>query len=245
MKINEIKIKKAIEDGSIIANSKGADIQIPDANMNRPHYLGMSGIGYCPIVQYLEYHKPKPEDTLGFVLNYEKEFTPQNLRIFRLGHLLEEEIVTYLSYGGINVYGSQDTFTDFNNLFKGHCDGKITLDQEYIIEIKGINDDNYRDLEARKVRIKYPVYFCQVQIYLYYSGLQKGYFIAINKNDSTVYVEEIIKDNNVIFYLREKAYNILFSKHVRDVKCNREEQSCTFCSYSEMCDVMLGKKDES
>lgn len=143
-------------------------------------------------------------------------------RIFRLGHILETEIVRLLRQtNGLRVYdvkpdGTQYRYSYFGGHFAGSMDGGIIgLPEDplrwHVLEIKTVNDSRFKDLEKKGVKEWSPEYFSQMIAYMSASGMERAFFIAYNKNTSKFYSEIVEADPMYADALKVKAERILTS----------------------------------
>ena len=226
MNIVELELISQIKRGSENCSNLSVNIDIPKST--RGHYLGMSSIANDACFLWLEYNLPKWYKP--------REFDERVQRILRLGKILEEEIIYYIKKGGGNLSGQQNTFSDFKNKFKGHNDGIWIYDNiQYILEIKTASDGSYNKFLSNPLSISHPIYYGQVQIYMYYFGIKKAIILFYDKNNSEMDCKIIEYDEKYARFLRAKAYAILVAnspKNIPDVfKCRK----CNKCEHAKFC----------
>jgi len=223
MKFAEMRMLSQLEQGSEKLYRIRIEIQKP----KRGAYLGMSGIGFDACDTWLRYHKPLwwKEDPL----------TPKQKRIFRMGDIIEEEVVAFIKKGGGSVTDRQRGFQDFDGNYRGHWDG--LWENSHVLEIKSANKERFerfRYIEDFKETFK--GYYAQVQTYMYYSQLPTAMVVFYNKNDSEFWCREIAYDDEYAGFLRMKAYIILKTKlpcYIPEVF--RDTEKCKECKYREFC----------
>ena len=221
MSLNELKLLGQIEDGSQKLGSEQVSITVDEEP--RGNYLGMSGLGKDSCTLWYDYHSP--------IFNEPVVLGSNKTRIFRLGKIIEEELIQSITEGGGIVTGRQDKFIDFDGRLQGHCDG--ILDYTHVLECKSTS----RDFEAyRSGRLQdiNPSYYDQIQLYMYYSSLGRAMEVFYNKINSQIAAKEVLFDKTRVNYLRLKAYYILESKHPFHIpKSFRVD--CNSCEWLDIC----------
>lgn len=197
-------------------------------------YLGMSEIGEkCWRKLWYNYH-----------LKREKILDGQLKRIFKMGNIIEEQVIKDIVSSGYLIKDTQRYFSDIDNNFRGHCDGIVyghDLEEELLIEIKSSSSKNFSIFEKKGVK-NHPTYGekyeAQMQCYLYYSGLSNGLFIVENKDTQKWYCEIIKADNYIAKEYIEKAEKIIKSENPGSGLSKRLDwYECTYCDYNndQMC----------
>lgn len=201
--------------------------------------IGMGEIETC--ARYLYIAKNRPEVVNNIEVNYTvggSSVTEERMsRIFRMGFIIEEDIISWLRLGG-DVSATQKRFTDpvVKGRFKGFCD--VEMEKSYIIEIKSMNNDRFNDFKHNGLRETNINYFSQVNLYEFYNKTPEGYLLAYNKNTSDIHVEQIMLDKMYVAERILKARNIIQATSIFDVRCNRAEQDCGFCIFNNVCDTL-------
>lgn len=232
MNVNTLKIQRYLNKGSTLASDMGIHINIPKNNLERKHYLGMSTLGSCSRELWIGYHAPQ------YWGSFDNESNPKMDRIYRLGHIIEAEVLYYLELGGATLSHLQYEITDFNKRLRGHCDAVI--DNEFLVEIKGLNDDYSNLLSSLGLKKSFLNYYIQMQLYIHYLKLKGGYMIDYNKNRSEFVVEYIDYEPEIAQKYINKAGNILNSNHINQVT-NFEydiDGDCKWCSALSLCNQL-------
>lgn len=194
-------------------------------------YLGASILGEeCYRNLWYQYHTPKPIDD------------PRVNRIFRLGNVIEDEVIELLRMAGLTVYtedenGEQFGFVDGN--VAGHIDGVVVglpeSTKPHLLEIKSASSKNFKKFVKDGYKSN-PKYIAQVQVYMLKMGLENCIAVVYNKDTSELYVERIkLKKREAQMYL-SKGQSIV----EMDEKPPRKYSSstffkCRFCNYNEEC----------
>ena len=170
-----------------VERAAGRDQQHPRAGDARQLVGGLDPIGEsCSRRLQYEYLKaPKDADA---------EFCGQSLRIFALGHVLEDLAIEWLRKAGFdlrvrNRHGEQFGFSAAGGRVQGHADGVVVtapngMAVPALWECKSANAKNWRDIVKRGVRVAKPIYAAQIALYQAYLGLTAApaLFTAINKD---------------------------------------------------------------
>ena len=201
-------------------------------------YLGASAIGHeCG--RHVQYYWLQ---LLGRIPT--EMIEPRVRRIFDRGNIYEAEIVKWMKISGF-VFEDDNSKLEFSSLedkFKGHVDGvllqgPLPLPYPVLWECKCVNAKGFERLVQHGVRVQYPKYYTQVQLYMYYLKLDQCLFTAINANDMSIYdeavkfnkqhAEEMISRVEQIFDKTDK------NKFVPKVK---SQWNCRFCEYKKYCE---------
>ena len=140
-------------------------------------YLGGSRVGH-PCERALQFEfAGAPKDDGG-------DFSGRTLRIFGIGHALEELAIHWLRTAGVDLYtrkgndpeGQQFGFSVAGGRIRGHVDGVINAAPEFLglgvpalWECKTMNAKNWRDTVKNGVTAAKPVYAAQIALYQAYT----------------------------------------------------------------------------
>lgn len=218
---------ESIIDDSILRNSK-----------REPRdYLGFSQIG------------EECERKLFYDLNCKKkEVTdPRMIRLFKLGDIMETEIISLLRQAGLTIYdkddeGKQFRVSYFSGKYSGAPDGIITGLKEssvpHVLEIKTYNDDRFKKLKKEGVKSSDPKYYSQMQANMGAFELTRSFFVAYNKNTSEMYYERIDYDPFDAALLMAKAKRVIDAKSADEFDRPYPDKNffkCKFCDHREFC----------
>lgn len=217
-------------------------------------YLGGSRLGHaCERALQFEF-----TDTLK---DEGKDFSGQSLRIFAIGHLLEDLAVAWLRQAGFDLYtrkgnrpdGGQFGFSVAGARIRGHVDGIIAAGPEgfgltvpALWECKTMNAKNWRETVAKGVTVAKPVYAAQIALYqAYMEGTVPGIsaapalFTAINKDTAELHHELVPFDADLAQRMSDRGVRILQATDVGEllprVAANQDFFECRFCSWAERC----------
>lgn len=174
-------------------------------------HLGMSSIGNDKRAVWHEYRWSFPND-----------FTGRVLRIFELGHILEEVVLDYLEKIGIEVHGRQPdqiNYSDHGGHFGGSLDGAgIGVPGApktwHVIEIKTANDSRFKSLKKDGYKKWSPTYYAQLQLYMHYSSMKRALVCVYNKNTSEIHTERLEYKKLEALGLIQKAKEVLDSEQI-------------------------------
>ena len=215
-------------------------------NATRPQrdYLGGSRLGEsCSRRLQYEYLKAPKDAGAGF--------SGQSLRIFALGHVLEDLAIEWLRKAGFdlrvrNRHGEQFGFSAAGGRVQGHADGVVLaapngMAVPALWECKSANAKNWRDIAKRGVTLAKPIYAAQIALYQAYLGLTEhpALFTAINKDTCEIWHELVPFDGALAQAASDKAVQILracdageqLPRHTADP----EHFECRFCAWKERC----------
>ena len=218
---------------------------IVDKNKSEPKrkYLGGSMLGdkCARKIQYI-YQGQQPDEN--------KEFNAQTLRIFQLGHELENSMAGWIRNAGFDLRtldknGEQFGFSIADDEIKGHIDGVICggpLDVKYpmLWECKSANEKKFRDFKFKGIKAN-PTYEVQVALYQAYMELTDNpcLFTVINKNTSEIYYELVPFNQELAQYASDKAVDILKAVEqdvmLPRIAFNKDMFDCRFCQFTDTC----------
>ena len=214
-------------------------------------YLGASRLGQsCERALQFEFAcAPKDEG---------QEFSGRSLRIFAIGHALEDLAIKWLRAAGLDLVtrkrdGGQFGFSVVGGRIRGHVDGIIMgapaamdLRTPALWECKTMNAKNWRETVAKGVTVAKPVYAAQIALYQAYMeatvpGLSAdpALFTAINKDTAELHHELVPFDAELAQRMSDRAVRILRATDAGDllprVAQNRDFFECRFCPWAERC----------
>ena len=217
-------------------------------------YLGGSRLG-APCERALQFEfagAPKDED---------QEFSGQTLRIFEIGHALEDLAVRWLRAAGFDLYtrkgnrpdGEQFGFAVAGGRIRGHVDGIIAAAPEpleirapALWECKTMNAKNWRETVSKGVVVAKPVYAAQVALYqAYMEALVPGIadspalFTAINKDTAELHHELVPFDASLAQRMSDRGVRILQATDAGEllprIATTHDFHECRMCPWAERC----------
>ena len=157
-------------------------------------------------------------------------------RIFERGILEEERIIKLIKETEEFSILNEQYFVSKYPL-EGHIDAVIMSKEgfKYILEIKTMNEMNFKRLIKLNCNLAFPNYYGQCQCYMFLSNIHKAILIAVNKNTEEIY-EELIEFNK---YYAEcllcKAITIHQYENLPEGLLNKKQSECYYCNFKEIC----------
>lgn len=226
------------------------------ANAARPprDYLGGSRIGHaCERALQFEFAGAPKDDGA--------EFSGRTLRIFGIGHALEDLAVRWLRDAGLDLFtrkgnrpdGEQFGFAVAGGRIRGHVDGIIAaapealgLNVPALWECKTMNARNWRETVSKGVAIAKPVYAAQIALYQAYMDAtvpgianNPALFTAINKDSAELHHELVPFDAALAQRMSDRGVRILQATDAGEllprIARERDFHECRLCAWSNRC----------
>lgn len=217
-----------IVEGSLMIIPKPTLVTNIDSKLiasDRREHLGASQIGHkCS--RYLFYH---------FRWAYENEIESRVNRIFKLGDCIEKIVIESLAEIGMYVSDTQRQILGTLGHFGGSIDGIVN---GMLFECKSMNDSNFKKCQKVGVKKFSRVYYWQMQSYMGYLRLEKALFCAMNKNTSSLYIEEVEFDEEVFEATVAREREIICGESPEDferIGNNISWHECRYCNAREVC----------
>ena len=246
----------ALVDAALIAEREAAPPRT---------YLGASRLGHsCERALQFEFAgapkgEPGKETVWGTVSPANgADFSGQTLRIFAIGHQLEDLAIRWLRAAGIDLVtqkrdGGQFGFSVAGGRIRGHVDGIIAdapaavgMRTPALWECKTMNAKNWRACVKDGVTVSKPVYAAQIAIYQAYMepsvpgiSAAPALFTAINKDTAELHHELVPFDADLAQRMSDRAVRILQATEAGEllprIAANRDFFECRFCAHAERC----------
>ena len=202
--------------------------------------LGASGIGDECIrkiwLSWRGYDDPQPKGRM--------------LRLFETGHLQEKRIINDLRGAGYGVWdehedGLQFAYSDETGHFVVKIDGIIkgipgAPDTAHILEVKTHNTKSFAELEKKGVVGSKPAHYFQVQSGMMFSNVDRGFYVALNKDNEQYYVRRIKPDAEVQKEILRRIKLLTEAELApAGIGENYEGFPCSWCDFKDVC---YGKK---
>jgi hypothetical protein len=174
-------------------------------------------------------------------------FDGRMLRLFDYGWRAEERFVAELRAAGVRVLdvdpatGKQWTFSALGGHFGCSLDGAGVGFLErpthwHVVEFKTSNDKNFRRLASNGVQKAQPKHYAQMQIGMEFSGMDRAFYLAENKNDSSLYSERVRHDPAEAQRLLDVAEKVIFSEEpLAGVSDDPSYYQCKWCDFANVC----------
>ncbi len=217
-------------------------------------YLGGSRLGHAceRALQFEVCHAPKDEG---------QDFSGQTLRIFAIGHQLEDLAIAWLRAAGLDLYtrkgnrpdGGQFGFSIAGGRIRGHVDGIIAggpedlnLQTPALWECKTMNAKTWRACKKDGVAATKPVYAAQIAVYQAYMeasipGISQApaLFTAINKDTAELYHELVPFDGDLAQRMSDRGARILKATDAGELLPRIATQAdffeCRLCPWAKRC----------
>ncbi|MGE4043565.1 MAG: hypothetical protein AB7F35_01835 [Acetobacteraceae bacterium] len=217
-------------------------------------YLGGSRLGHaCERALQFEFlPAPKDEGT---------DFPGRLLRIFGIGHALEDLAVAWLRAAGFDLYtrkgnqpdGEQFGFAVAGGRIRGHVDGILAggpaipgMSFPALWECKTMNAKAWRETSSKGVALAKPVYAAQIAVYQAYMDAavpgvadSPALFTAINKDTADLYHELVPFDAALAQRMSDRAVRILQASDAGDllprIATGPDFHECRFCPWAKRC----------
>ena len=232
------------------------DTALTAENASRPRreYLGGSRVGHaCERALQFEFAgAPKDEGA---------DFPGRTLRIFAIGHALEDLAIRWLRAAGIDLYtrkgndpdGQQFGFSVAGGRIRGHVDGivaaapdTLTLGVPALWECKTMNAKNWRETVKSGVAVAKPIYAAQIALYQAYMdagvpGLASNpaLFTAINKDTAELHHELVPFNAELAQRMSDRAVRVLRATDAGELlprlARDRDHFECRMCAWANRC----------
>jgi hypothetical protein len=174
-----------------------------------------------------------------------EETEPEIIRMFALGHLLEEWALSDLKNAGYRIEDKDSNGQQHerqSGVVVHKCDGIIygvddaDENEPYLLEIKGLKQESLDKVRDKGLQKGSPGYFKQLQIGLTLFQMKAGLFVAISKNGNDFYIERVLRDSKLGVALIDQA-NATAALKEPPPKTQTSDQSteCRFCSIRNQC----------
>lgn len=185
-----------------------------------------------------------------------EKFEGRMLRLFQRGHREENTFVEYLEGIGAKVtqfdpsidpslpkHKRQIRISSSNGHFGGSIDGLVQLPPEYgidetmLVEFKTqAANAKFRELLKSGVRIANYKHFSQMNVYMHALNLRHALYMNVNKNDDTLYVEIVEREEGLGESLINVADNIITSNEPPEkYRSSPAMIPCAYCNFREVC----------
>ena len=214
-----------------------------EAKEERHHrtYLGMSTMGNeCDRALWYAFrwaHEPEKLDG-------------RKLRLFETGHREEARMLDDLEMAGITVHrvdpatGGQWALAALGGHFRGHMDGRGEGFPEapkavHVLEFKTHNEKSFKALVKDGVAKSKPGHLSQMMLYMHFSGLERAFYMAVNKNTDEIHTERVEYDAQAAIVLVARAERIIQSEtppsRLHDDPSAKMAWVCNYCPAFAQC----------
>ena len=217
-------------------------------------YLGASRLGVAceRALQYEYTHTPVDDG---------RDFSGRLLRIFEVGHTLEDLAIRWLRLAGFDLFtrkaqGGQFGFSVAGGRIRGHVDGILNagpadlgafgMGYPAIWECKTMNDKSWRDTVKQGVARSKPVYAAQVAVYQAYMeasvpgvSANPALFTAVNKDTQAIWCELLPFDGGLAQRMSDRAVKVITAtdsgESLPRFATTPTHVECKFCAWQQRC----------
>jgi hypothetical protein len=217
-------------------------------------YLGASRLGVAceRALQYEYTHTPVDDG---------RDFSGRLLRIFEVGHTLEDLAIRWLRLAGFDLFtrkaqGGQFGFSVAGGRIRGHVDGILNagpadlgafgMGYPAIWEFKTMNDKSWRDTVKQGVARSKPVYAAQVAVYQAYMeasvpgvSANPALFTAVNKDTQAIWCELLPFDGGLAQRMSDRAVKVITAtdsgESLPRFATTPTHVECKFCAWQQRC----------
>ncbi len=222
------------------------DRAICEKNDTQPQraYLGGSSLGGpCSRQVQYRYMQVKPDE--------DKMFSARTLRIFDMGHFIEDLLAKYIKEAGFDLKthdsnGKQFGFSVANEQIRGHidgviCAGPVAMSYPMLWECKSANSKKFNEFVRKGVAAANPTYAGQIALYQAYMDLNENpaLFTVLNKDTSEIYYELVPFNRELAQKISDKGVEILKATKANEmlprVAVNSDYFTCKYCEFRQTC----------
>lgn len=209
----------------------------------RRDYVGASMIGNSCLRAIQFAHVGIPID--------DGRITGKTLRIFRAGHVWEDELAEWMRMGGFVLdtvdpaTGKQYGFAVLGGKGKGHLDGilrsgPIPMQYPCLWEAKALNEKGWQDVKKRGLAIAKPLYAAQVAIDQAYLNLTApAIFTALNKNTEELHHDLVPFDQPLAQGMSDRMVQVVTATQQQVLLPRAHASSdyfeCKWCDFHKTC----------
>lgn len=167
-------------------------------------------------------------------------------RLFRRGELEEAQFCADLRAAGVTVddrdeRGQQHRFSDVGGHVGGSMDAAVLGLKEapktwHVAEFKTHGNKSFLDLMRNGVEKSKPEHWVQMQLYMHWSGMDRAYYLAVNKDNDELHGERVHYDKEAAERLVAKAQAVVTAPEPLERLSEKPEYfACKFCPAKRVC----------
>lgn len=181
---------------------------------------------------------------LSFRWAVQPKFKGRILRLFRRGHHEEHWIVQDLRAIGVHIHSTtgQQSRVDFGSHVSGSLDGIIESGlpeapkKRHVAEFKTHGDKSFKLLQKEGVKKSKPVHYIQMQTYMKGLGIDRAFYLAVNKNTDEIYTERFRLDEDCADHYIERGKRIALADRMPPpLSTSPSWYECKFCDSYDFC----------
>lgn len=175
-----------------------------------------------------------------------KIFDGRMHRLFGTGHREEARIVEDLRRAGMEVHdtdgsGEQFRVSGIGGHFGGSMDGAVRGIPEapktwHVLECKTSNEKSFLKMKADGVKAAKPEHYAQMQTYMGYTGMDRAFYVMVNKNTDELYTERVEFDPDAFDKFVAKAQNVIAAAEPPPpISRDPSWYECKMCDFRTLC----------
>lgn len=173
--------------------------------------------------------------------------TGRLLRLFQTGHLAEARFAADLRRIGVTVLdvdpdsGRQWNLRDHTGHFGGSMDAVAIGFPEapktwHVCEFKTHSAKSFAGLVKDGVAKSKPMHAAQMQVYMHLAGIERAFYLAVNKDTDELYQERLHYDAEAALRIMAKAERILRNPQPpARISSDPAWYLCRFCDHADAC----------
>jgi len=167
-------------------------------------------------------------------------------RLFETGHREETRLLQNLRDIGCEVYdldenGEQYGISDFGGHFSGHIDCVVVGLKEapntpHVGDCKTFSAKRFKAFKDKGIKVSDPKYYCQLQSYMHYLKLDRGFILGQNKDTDELWLERVHYNRAEALDLVARAKQIITATEPPPRLSDRPDYyECKFCDAHDIC----------
>lgn len=215
----------------------------------RSHY-GFSGAGdKCDRALWLRWrwmNEPEFNRDPAKLTQQQKLDAARMSRLVNRGHLEEARFLSLMELVGTHIE-DPTTGQERVSAFFGHAGSALDAimfnspcipNEWHLGEFKTMNDKNFKELLQKKVRVKKPEHFTQMQLCMLTRGIYKTLYMVVNKNDDTIYTEVVEFDQIFAQNALTRINRIIYAPSAPPkIHGDPSWHECQFCDCKTLCQL--------
>lgn len=168
------------------------------------------------------------------------------LRLFKTGFIQEDRMLEDLKNAGLEVWGydengDQWTYTAANGHFVCKLDGVVrgvpgAEKTVHTLEIKTSALKGFKEMQSQGLQRSKPFHYAQMQTGMHCSGIHRGLYIMICKDDEKLYIERISLDEKVVKELFDRVETVISASiPPTRIADKPDDWRCKFCDNKGVC----------
>jgi len=140
------------------------------------------------------------------------------------------------------VFSNHQEYVDFGSHVGGSTDGMIeggvpeAPKKRHVAEFKTHAKKSFDDLVKNGVQKSKPVHWCQMQLYMSGTGVDRALYFAVCKDDDRIYTERVHLDRAAAKQLIERGHRIALAERIPDpISTDPSWYQCKWCPAYDFC----------